>query len=128
MRVSRVFALPLLAVVLCASPAADFTKWWPGFQAAVAKGDAKAVAERAYFPLSWELGPIREIKSETEFLRDFDKYFTAEVKKGLASGKRDQLPDGTYMITWKARGNEYSMYFRPTAAGFVLDALSEGPA
>jgi hypothetical protein len=37
------------------------------------------------------------------------------------------LPNGIYIITWKARGNEYSLYFKPQAPAFVLDGLSEGP-
>ena len=120
--------LPLLLGVL-AFAAGDFTKWWPSFQTAVSKGDAKAVAQKAHFPIAWELGPIREISSEADFLKDFDKYFTPEIRKAVATGKPEQLPDGTYMVTWKARGNEYSLYFRPKGpSDYVLDALSEGPA
>jgi hypothetical protein len=62
------------------------------------------------------------------FLKGFDTYFTAEIRKAIATGKPDRLPDGTYTITWKARGNEYSLYFKPQGSGFLLDALSEGPA
>jgi len=118
----------LLAMASLAWAAGDFSKWWPAFQSVVAKGDAKAVAQKAHFPLAWELGPIREIRTEADFLKDFDKYFTPEVRKGVAGAKPEQLPDGSYMVTWKARGNEYSLYFRPRGDGYVLDALSEGPA
>jgi hypothetical protein len=121
-------ALALFLSLLTAGPADNFAKWWPGFQAAVAKGDAKAVAQNTRFPLSWENGPIREIKTEAEFVNGFDKYFTAEIRKAVATGKPDLLPDGTYIITWKARGNEYSLYFKPQGSAFKLDALSEGPA
>ena len=122
------FLLPLLLAVVLPG-AGDFSRWWTSFQAAVAKSDAKAVAQKAHFPLAWELGPIREIQSEADFLRDFDKYFTPEIRKAVAAGKPEQLPDGTYTITWKARGNEYSLYFRPKGpSDYVLDALSEGPA
>ena len=132
MTAPRFAAVALLAILihplLTAVSDDDFAKWWPGFQAAVAKGDAKVVAQKTRFPLSWENGPIREIGTEAEFLKGFDTYFTAEIRKAIATGKLDRLPDGTYSITWKARGNEYSLYFKPQGSGFLLDALSEGPA
>jgi len=131
MKPSGLFPVVLLALllpVLTAAPAAEFAKWWSAFQASVAKGDAKAVARQTRFPLSWEYGSIREIQTEAEFVSGFDKYFNAEIRKAIATQKPDLLPDGTYIITWKARGNEYSLYFRPQGTGFQLDALSEGPA
>jgi hypothetical protein len=131
MKSVRFLPLALFAILLpllTAGPADNFAKWWPTFQAAVAKGDAKAVAQNTRFPLSWENGPIREIKTEAEFVNGFDKYFTGEIRKAVATGKPDVLPDGTYIITWKARGNEYSLYFKPQGSAFMLDALSEGPA
>ncbi len=131
MKSARPLRLALVALfvpLLLSAPADGFAKWFPGFKAAVARGDAKAVAQQTRFPLSWENGPIREIKTEGEFVQSFDKYFTPEIRKAIAGGKPDELPDGTYMITWKARGNEYSLYFKPQGSGFLLDALSEGPA
>jgi hypothetical protein len=130
MKQARSVLLALLAILLplTARPAGDFSKWWPGFQAAVARGDAKAVAQMTRFPLSWENGPVREIRTEDEFVKGFDKYFTAEIRKAIATGKPESLPDGTQTITWKARGNEYSLYFKPQGSGYMLDALSEGPA
>ena len=135
MRLTRLAPLALLALVaifirplLAADADANFAKWWAGFQTAVATRDAKTVAQQTHFPLSWENGPIREIKTEAEFVKGFDTYFTAEIRKAIAAGKPERLPDGTYTITWTARGNEYSLYFKPQGPGFVLDALSEGPA
>ena len=99
MKSTRLLPLVLLAILihplLTADADDDFAKWWPGFQAAVAKGDAKAVAQRAHFPLSWENGPTREIRTEAEFLKGFDSYFTGEIRKAIATGKPDRLPDGT---------------------------------
>ena len=106
---------------------AGFAKWWPQFQAAVARRDAKGVAHGVAFPLNWENGPTRNIKAETELSNRFDFYFTAEIKKIVASKIPEVLPNGIYIITWKARGNEYSLYFKPQAPAFVLDGLSEGP-
>ena len=105
-----------------------FEQWWPRFQAVVARHDAKTVAAGVKFPLNWENGPIREIKTEPELVRRFDDYFTGEIRKIIAGRKPERLGNGRYIITWKARGNEYSLYFRPGGpAGFVLDGLSEGP-
>src|SRR5260370_26926943 len=117
----------LLAILAHAVLAADFAKWWPEFQSAVARADAKAVARQAHFPLSWENGRIREIKSEADLLKSFDVYFTPEIRKIIAARKPELLPTRVYIITWRARGNEYSLYFKPQGAAFLLDGLSEGP-
>jgi hypothetical protein len=117
----------LFALLAQSVLAADFAKWWPEFQSAVASADAKAVARQAHFPLSWENGRIREIKSESDLLKSFNLYFTPEIRKIIAAKKPELLPTGTYIITWRARGNEYSLYFKPDGAAFLLDGLSEGP-
>ena len=105
-----------------------FRKWWPGFQAAVAKHDAKAVAQGMRFPQPWENGPaIREIKSEADFIGRFDTFLTPEIKRQIARRRPESLPSGAYMIVWHARGNEYSLHFRPSGEGFALDGLAEGP-
>jgi hypothetical protein len=122
--------LLLSALVLQAAPAsqnADFARWWPQFQSAVAKGDFDTVAQGAAFPLHWENGAIREIKSAADLKFRFNSYFTAEIKKMVATKKPERLPTGFYIITWKARGNEYSILFKPQANTFALDSLSEGP-
>ena len=95
-------------------------------QAAVAKNDAKAISEGTVFPMDWELGPLRKIASREDFIAKFAAYFTSDMKKAVASGKPVAVPEG-YMITWHARGNEYSMYFHPVNGSFALGALSEGP-
>jgi hypothetical protein len=103
-----------------------FAKWWPSFQSAAAKGDPKALTEGSKFPMQWELGTVREIKTRQDFVAGFAKYFTADMKRAVASQKPVAVPEG-YMITWKARGNEYSLYFRPAGGSFALSGLSEGP-
>ncbi len=119
-------AVVLPALLLAAD--ADFGKWWPRFQSAVARRDVKAVSLGVRFPLNWENGPIRAIKSEADLAKSFDVYFTPEIRKIVGGTKPERMPNGVYSITWKARGNEYSLYFKPGAAGdFVLDGLSEGP-
>jgi hypothetical protein len=119
--------LAVLLFALSASGADDgFAKWWPQFQSAVAKGDAKAITEGSKFPMQWELGTVREIKTREDFVAHFAAHFTADMKRAVANRKPVAVPEG-YMITWKARGNEYSLYFRPAGGAFALSGLSEGP-
>ena len=129
-RVSLVVAqFAILSYPLMADTEHDnFAKWWRQFQGAVAARDAEAVAQGVRFPLDWENGPIRKIRSKTELVQHFDVYFTREIKQQVANKTPERLPNGIYSITWKARGNEYSLYFKPArSGGFVLDGLSEGP-
>jgi hypothetical protein len=122
----------LLAVFLYPLPRlraadADFPKWWPQFQAAVARSDAKSVVQGVNFPIQWENGPTRQILSAADFVQHFDKYFTAEIKTIVATRKPEKWGNGEYGITWKARGNKYSVFFNPAGSGFALGGLSEGP-
>jgi len=125
----RVLALAFVALWMAtlAGAAGDFGAWWPKFQAAVSGHDVNAVLQGAKFPMNWENGPVREIKTETNFTSRFDTYMTPEIRKAIAKIKPERLPNGTYILTWKARGNEYSLYFAPRGEGYALDGLSEGP-
>jgi len=104
-----------------------FAKWWPAFQAAVAKNDQKAIVHGAPFPLDWELGKVRKIDSESDFLAHFSTYFTADMRRAVATQKPVSIPDNKYMIVWHARGDEYSMSFKARGGVWALDSLSEGP-
>jgi hypothetical protein len=125
-RGARFFALALLAA---AAIAADdgFAKFWPQFQAVVAKNDAKSIIQGVQFPLEWELGKVRKIDSNADFLSHFSAYFTADMRRAVATQKPVSIPDAKYMITWHARGNEYSMYFKSQGGTWALVGLSEGP-
>ncbi len=121
-------ALVLVSVAIGQNGDTAFRKWWPGFQAAVAKHNAQAVGQGMRFPQPWENGPaIREIKSAADFTVRFDVYLTPEIKKQIASKKPERLPNGNYIIIWHARGNEYSLHFTPSGSSFALDGLGEGP-
>lgn len=121
-------ALALFAISASSVMAADdgFAAWWLQFQAAVSKNDAKALASLSHFPMDWELGKVRKVQTEADFIEHFRSYFPADMRRAVAQAKPQAIPDG-YMITWKARGNEYSLYFRKISGRFALSALSEGP-
>jgi hypothetical protein len=118
----------LVAAALCAVTG-DFASWWVKFQRSVATRDAQSVSEGIRFPIAWENGPIREIRTKAEWAAKFNLYFTAEIRKAVAEGKPVRLPNGQYSVTWEAGGNEYSLYFDSDGkGGFRLAGLSEGPA
>ena len=123
----------LMAALVPAASAADkldpaFAKWWTRFQMAVARRDVKTIALNAQFPLDWEVSSeIRAIRSESDLAANFGLFFTAEVAKNVAAGHPEKLPNGNYLVVWKARGNEYSLIIRSYAGTFALDSLGEGP-
>jgi hypothetical protein len=128
LKAGLLFFLALLGIAHAQSDDAAFQKWWPGLQSAVAKHDAKTVAQGMRFPQPWENGPaIREIKSAADLTARFDVYLTPEIKKQIATKKPERLPNGNYVIIWHARGNEYSLHFTPAGSAFALDGLGEGP-
>jgi hypothetical protein len=108
-----------------ASP--DFAPWWKQFQAAILMREAATISKGAKFPIQWENGPTREVQVATAFAARFDFYFTADIKNVIATRTPVQAGPATYSITWKARGNEYSLYFKDRGTGWALDGLSEGP-
>ena len=125
---AAILVLVVAGVALAQKDDAAFRKWWPQFQTAVAKHDAKTVARGTRFPQPWENGPaIRGIKSEADLTARFDVFFTTEIKKQIATKRPERLPNGNYIIVWHARGNEYSLHFTPAGDGFALDGLGEGP-
>ncbi len=121
------FAAVILLAVAAFGADDGFSKFWPEFKTAVAKNDTKAILRGVSYPMNWELGKIRKINSEADFLAHFDAYFTADMRKAVASKTPVSIPNNQYMITWNARGNEYSMYFIAKNGTYVLFALSEGP-
>jgi hypothetical protein len=125
----RIAFLLLLVVPLAAQDKATtgFETWWKRFQASIVKKDAALVTQRVRFPMPWEDGPTREIKAAADISARFDFYFTPEIKKIIATRKPVADGPADYTITWKARGNEYSLYFKNRGLGWALDGLSEGP-
>ncbi len=131
MRATRnTLALIVISAAALAQPQkADWSKFWPPFQAAVAKHDAKAIAGMAQFPLDWELGKVRKIQTAADFVANFSRYFPADMINAVATQKPFFDPGGEYYtISWKAHGDECTLFFKDNRKGaFVLEALSEGP-
>lgn len=127
---ATVLAAPLPALPQDQSAAA-FAAWWPNFQSAVSHRDAKTIARGVTFPLNWENHAIRSIASEAELTARFQIYFTPAIAKIIQKRRQKRgplpLPNGNYILTWHAAGNEYSLYFKPQGSAFALDGLSEGP-
>lgn len=130
-----VAALLMLAAFFVAAPlsAADkldpvFAKWWQKFQLAVVRSDVKAIDKGVEFPMEWEVSAdVRAVRGESDLAANFGLFFTAEVRKNIAEGKPEKLPNGNYALVWKARGKEYSLNIRAYNGTFVLDGLGEGP-
>lgn len=125
-----ILVLTTAAGVSLAQPRkADWSSWWPQFQAAVAKHDARAVAGMTFFPTQWELGKIRRAESKAVFISKFDAYFPEHMRQAVATKRPETFPDGSYTITWTVKNDEYTLYFKEDGkGGFRVDALSEGPA
>jgi hypothetical protein len=125
----KALALVFVTAVCSAQPPkADWNKFWPQFQSAVARKDAKAVAGMMQFPLDWELGKVRKIQSAADFVANFDRYFPADLIAAVATKKPILDPGGEYTVSWKAHGDECTLFFKDNHQGaFVLEALSEGP-
>jgi hypothetical protein len=115
----------LLLAPLNAQP--DFTTWWKQFQTAVSARNVSVVTRGVSFPMQWENGKLRNVKSAAELAAHFDTYFTPEIRAIIV--KRTPVEEGrtSRTITWKARGNEYSLYFKASGDTWMLDGLSEGP-
>src|SRR5689334_6295232 len=86
-----------------------FLVWWRQFQTAVSQKDVATVTKGSRFPMQWENGPTREVKATADFSMRFDFYFTPEIKRMIST--RFPVAEGrdSRTITWKARGNEYSL-------------------
>lgn len=76
--------------------------------------------------MQWENGPTREVRTAAEIAARFDFYFTPEIRSQIATRTPDQ-GSALRTITWKARGNGYSLYVRLQDGVWALDGLSEGP-
>ena len=125
----RIFSewLTLLAVAsltLAQPPESGFAKWWPRFQAAVARRDAKSIAGMTTFPAKWPLDQIRRIESRDDFIRKFETYFPEEARQAVATANPRRSQDGLYYVTWAKGVYDYALRFKPDGkGGYRLDSL-----
>jgi hypothetical protein len=118
------FAVASLTLALAQPPKSNFDKWWPQFQAAVAKRDAKAIAGMTTFPAKWPLDQIRRIESRDDFIQKFDTYFPEGARQAVATEKPRRSPDGMYHVAWTKGVYDYALCFKPDGkGGYRLDSL-----
>ena len=126
----NVLTLMAFCAAMAAQPAKpDWNRFWPKFQAALAKHDAKTVAGMMQFPADWELGKVRKIQSAADFVANYDRYVPADMVAAVATKQPVQDPGGGYYtISWKAHNDECTLFFKDDRkGGYFLEALSEGP-
>ena len=89
--------------------------------------DIRAIDKGVEFPLDWQISPdVRAVRSESDFAANFALFFTPEIIKNVAAGKPEKLPDGNYVLVWRADGKEYSLHFRFYSGTYAMDSLVEG--
>ena len=107
------------------APNPDWLKWYPQFQAAVARRDAKAIADMAKFPMSWRLGKIERAGSKAAFIEKFDTYFPEDARRAVANEKPESYRDGSYTVSWERDEIEYGLVFHPDGkGGYRLGSLA----
>jgi hypothetical protein len=123
--ISKLFTLFAVASLTLAQPSnSNFQKWWPRFQAAVAKRDAKAIADMTTFPAKWPLEKVRRIESRGDFIQKFDTYFPEEARQAVATGTPRRSLDGMYYVAWMKGVYDYALRFKPDGkGGYRLDSL-----
>jgi len=106
-----------------------FKKFYAEFQAAVKAGDKEKVASMIKFDkFTWEASPaLQKIKTKEEFLKNYEKMFTATIKNKIATGKVDSS-EGNHFIIWHTTNSEYSLFFGHMDDGsYAFLGLSVGP-
>ena len=118
----------IVAPMACAADKADpaFAKWWQKYQLAVMRNDVRSIDKGAEFPMDWQISEdVRAIRGESDFAANFGLFFTPDVKKNVAAGKPEKLPNGNYVLIWKAGGKGYSLNFRSYNGSYAMDSLVE---
>jgi hypothetical protein len=101
-----------------------FAKWWQKFQISVMRNDIRSIDKGAEFPMDWQISEdVRAIRGESDFAANFGLFFTTDVKKNVAAGKPEKLPNGNYVLVWKTGGKGYSLNFRFYNNTYVMDSL-----
>lgn len=99
--------------------AANFKAYYANLQRAVAKGDKAAVAARVHYPLTVfnhdddATNKKMVIKTKAQFLNNYNKIFTEDVRENLAETSFSEL-----FVNWKgASVDDGDIWFTPSKSG-----------
>jgi hypothetical protein len=132
------FSLAVVFVFSFASPAFaapapkddGFAAMLVKFRAAVAAKDKNAVADLTDFgAFFWDSDDsLRNVKTRADFMKNYDKMFTAEIRHRVATVAPDEDKSGSHHLHWIADDMEYDLYFPPRKDGtWLLQGLSASP-
>ncbi|NGZ74962.1 hypothetical protein [Saccharibacillus alkalitolerans] len=99
--------------------AANFKAYYANLKRAVAKGDKAAVAARVHYPLTVYNGDDdaktkkRVIKTKAQFLNNYNKIFTEDIRESLADTSFSEL-----FVNWQgAMVDDGDIWFTPSKSG-----------
>lgn len=113
-----------------AGPADGFAATFAQFQAAVKTGDKNKVADLTDFSdFFWDSDDsLRNVKTRADFLKNYDRMFTPDVKKRIATIKPSQDKTGSYHVAWQKDEMDYDLFFPPRKDGkWLLQGLAAAP-
>jgi hypothetical protein len=86
---------------------------WAAFQAAVQANEKEQVASLMRFPLDgWDENDVGTQITKADFMKNYARMFTPNVKRGIAAGKPVKQEDGSYAVIWHgARNAKYTLGF-----------------
>jgi hypothetical protein len=128
--VAFAFAVALPAFAAPAPKDDGFATLLVKFRAAVAAKDKNAVADLTDFDgFFWDSDDsLRNVKTRADFLKAYDRMFTAEIRHRVATVAPDEDKSGSHHLHWIADGMEYDLYFPPRKDGtWRLQGLSASP-
>ena len=133
----RLFLSLAIALVLVSTASAvaapkddGFAATLVKFRAAVAAKDKNAVADLTDFgAFFWDSDDaLRNVKTRADFLKNYDRMFTAEICHRVAAVAPERDKSGSHHLHWVADGMEYDLYFPPRQDGtWLLQGLSASP-
>ncbi|MCQ4086581.1 hypothetical protein [Saccharibacillus sp. JS10] len=99
--------------------ASNFKAFYKNLQRAVAKGDKAAVAARVHFPLTVynddddAANKKMVIKTKAQFMNNYNKIFTEDVRENLAETSYDEL-----LVNWKGASiDDGDIWITPSKSG-----------
>lgn len=127
------FCLSMGAFAFAAGPAPkdeSFGLFFKDFQKALAANDKEMMASMIDFPnFTWEGNEdLGKVKSREDFLKNYDRMFTPELKKKVAiAGSPTRVDANIYFLNWYVQNTEYSLDFeRKPGKSFKFLGLTLG--